>query len=75
MIEKRERYKHNRKQRITNIKNNLPDQNAINVSAVSLTTPQKSILKKGPCFVPTPSDVTWLTLRKDFDKFINQLRY
>ena len=42
---------------------------------MSLTTPQKLLLKKGPSFVPTPSDNNWLTLRKDFDKFVNQLRY
>ena len=40
-----------------------------------LSRPQKSLLKKGPSFVPTPSDVNWLMLRKDFDKFVNQLRY
>ena len=57
------------------MKNNLPDQNAINLSAMSLKTPQKLLFKKGPPFVPTPSDVKWLTLRKDFDKFVNQLRY
>ena len=29
---------------------------------------------KGPSFVPTPSDVNWYEMRKDFDKFVNQLR-
>ena len=42
---------------------------------MSLTTPQKSLLKKGPSFVPTPSNVNWLTLRKVFDKFVNQSKY
>ena len=37
--------------------------------------PQKPLLKKGPSFVPTPSDVNWLRLQKDFEKFITQLRY
>ena len=73
--EKRKWYKHYHKERITDIKNNLQDQNAINLSAISLKTPQKWLLKKGPSFVPTPSDINWLTLRKDFDKFVNQLRY
>ena len=63
-----------RKQRITDIKNNSPDQNAYNLSVMFLTTPQKSLPKKGPYFVPITSDVNWLTLRKDFDKFVNQLR-
>ena len=40
-----------------------------------LTTPQKSILAKGPSFIPTPNDVNWLNVRKDLDSFINQLRY
>ena len=30
---------------------------------------------KGPSFVPTPSDVNWYEMRKDFDKFVNQLRF
>ena len=42
---------------------------------MSLATPQNLLLKKGPSFVPTLLDVNWLTLQKDFDKFVNQLRY
>ena len=30
---------------------------------------------KGPSFVPTPADVNWYEMRKDFDKFVNQLRF
>ena len=30
---------------------------------------------KGPSFVPTPSDVNWYEMRKDFDKFVNQLHF
>ena len=30
---------------------------------------------KGPSFGPTPSDVNWYEMRKDFDKFVNQLRF
>ena len=37
--------------------------------------PQKPLLKKGPSFVPTPSDVNLVRLQKDFKKFITQLRY
>ena len=57
------------------IKEKSPDQNAINLSARDLTLSQKSALAKGPIFVPTPTSVNWLDLRKDFDKFVNQLRY
>ena len=28
-----------------------------------------------PSFVPTTSDVNWYEIRKDFDKFVNQLRF
>ena len=28
---------------------------------------------KGSSFVPTPLDVNWYEMRKDFDKFVNQL--
>ena len=30
---------------------------------------------KGPSFVPTPSDFNWYEMRRDFDKFVNQLRF
>ena len=33
------------------------------------------LLRKGPSFVPIPSDVNWYDVRRDFNKFINQLRY
>ena len=35
----------------------------------------KSVLAKEPTFVPTPTSVNWLDLHKDFDQFVNQLRY
>ena len=54
---------------------NGPDQNAINLSSLNLTSPQKSLLSKGPSFVPTPKDVNWYELRKNFTKFVNQLRF
>ena len=65
--EKRKRNKCSFKERIKKIKENSPDQNAINLSTRDLTPSQK--------FVPTPTSVNWLDLRKDFDKFANQLRY
>ena len=45
------------------------------MSTRDLTPSQKSVLAKGPTFVPTPTGVNWLDLCKDFDKFANQLRY
>ena len=73
--EKRKRVKLNRKERIRKAKEEGPDQNAINLSSKVLTTPQKSVLAKGPSFIPTPNDVNWLNVRKDLHSFINQLRY
>lgn len=52
-----------------------PDQNAINLTDHALTEGEKSILRKGPSFVPSPTDVDWCSLRKDFDSFVNKLRY
>ena len=36
---------------------------------------KKLLLQKGPSFVPTPSDINWYEVRRDFDKFVSQLRY
>ena len=73
--EKRKRVKLNRKERIRKAKEEGPDENVINLSLKVLTTPQKSVLAKGPSFIPTPNDVDWLNIRKDLDSFINQLQY
>ena len=40
-----------------------------------LTTPQNSLLAKDPSFIPTPNDVNWLSVRRELDGFINQVRY
>ena len=45
------------------------------MSIRDITPSQKSVLAKVPRFVPTPTSVNWLDLRKDFDKFVKQLRY
>ena len=58
------------KERIKKIKENSPDQNAINLSTRDLTPSQKPVLAKGPTFLPTPTSVNWLDVRKDFDKFV-----
>ena len=47
----------------------------INLFITTLTVAQKSLLMKGPSFFPTPSDVNWCKMRKDFHKFDNQLRF
>ena len=52
-----------------------PDQNAINLTDYVLNDSEKSLLIKGPSFIPTPSDINWQTLRHDFDKFAHKLRY
>ena len=36
---------------------------------------QKSLLKKGPSFVPTSADINWYDVRKDFTKFTNKIRH
>ena len=33
------------------------------------------LFRKGPSFVPTPSDLNWYEVRRDFVKFVNRLRY
>ena len=36
---------------------------------------EKSLLRKGPSFIPTPTDTNWYNLRRNFDSFVNKLRY
>ena len=73
--EKRKRYRSKKKQIIKEIKQNAPDQNAINLSNTVLSEEQISLLKKGPSFVPTPTDINWYEVRKDFTKFTNKIRH
>ena len=37
-----------------------PDQNAINLSPQELTDAEKSLLWRGPSFIPNPTDINWL---------------
>ena len=60
---KNKRRKENYCNKISEIKANAPDQNTINLSTTTLTEAQKSLLMKGPSFVPTPSDVNWYEKR------------
>ena len=71
---KRKGNKNNNKQRIALAKENGPDQNAIKLSCLNLTSSQKSLLAKGPSFIPTPADINRYGLRNDFTTFANQLR-
>ena len=73
--EKRKRYRSKKKKSIKEIKQNAPDQNAINLFNSVLSEEQKSLLKKGPSFVPTPTDINWYEVRKDFTKFTNKIRH
>ena len=57
------------------IKATCPDQNAINLSTQELSVGEKSLLRKGPSFVPNPTDINWQNLKRDFDNFLNKLRH
>ena len=48
--------------------------NTINLTSLDLTLPQKSVLSKGPSFVPTPKAVYRYELRRYFTQFVNQIR-
>ena len=52
-----------------------PDQSVINLSTQELTDTKKSLLRKGPSFIPNPTDINWFNLKRDFDNFVNKLRY
>ena len=49
--------------------------NSINLSCLNLTSPQNSLLAKGPSFISTTADINWYELLKDFTSFANQLCY
>ena len=60
---------------IESIKATCPGQNAINLSTQELSVGKKSLLRKGPSFVPNPTDINWQNLKRDFDNFINKLHH
>ena len=45
------------------------------MSNKDLSHAEQALLKKGPSFIPTPTDINWHNLRRDFDSFVNKLRY
>ena len=67
--------KQNEKLVIEQAKAFCPDQNAINLSTQELTDVEKSLLQKGPSFIPNPTDINWFNLKHDFDNFVNKFRY
>ena len=60
---------------ISTAKLNGPDQNAINLTNIELSDTCKYLLSKGPSFVLTHYDINWYNLRKNFDNFVNKLRF
>ena len=56
-MEKMKRVKLNRKERIRKANGEGHDQNVVNLSSKVLTAAQKSVLAKGPSFLPTPKVV------------------
>ena len=52
---------------IEKAKTTCPDQNAINFSNKNLSHAEQSLLRKGPSFITTPTDINWYNLRRDFD--------
>ena len=44
----------------------------INLSTQELTDAEKSLLRKGPSFIPNPTDINWFNLKRDFDNFVKQ---
>ena len=59
---------------INETKQNCPDQNAINLCNLEISDSTKSLLRKGPSYVPSPKDINLHKLKQDFDTFVNKLR-
>ena len=76
--EKHKRYRCKKNQSNKEIKQNAPNQNAINLFNTVLSVlfeEEKSLLNKSPCFEPIPTDINWYEVCKDFTKFINKIIY
>ena len=71
---KRKRYKGRKKDDIKEIIENATDQNTINLSNAVFSEDQKTLLKKGPSFIPTRTGINWYDVPKDFTKFVNKIR-
>ena len=68
-------HQENERKMIESIKETCPDQSAINLSTQELSVGEKSLLRKGPSFVPNPTNINWQNLKCDFDNFVNKLRH
>ena len=58
---------------IEEAKTTFPDQNAINFSNKDLSHAKQSLLRKGPSFIPTPTDTNWYNLKHGFDIFFKMV--
>ena len=80
--EKRKKHNKQRKKRwaeqqqilINETKENCSDQKAINLCNLEISDSTKSLLRKGPSYVPSPKDINLHKLKQDFDTFVNKLR-
>ena len=68
-------FMNSKKQSIKEIKQNAPEQNPITLFNTVLSEEQKSQLKKGTSFVPTPRDIEWYKVSINFKKFTNKINH
>ena len=52
----------------------IPSHEPINLTPNPMDPNLSSLCSKGPSFVPSPSNMNWLQLLKDFDKFKHRMR-
>ena len=71
--ERKLNHQENERKMKESIRATCPDQNAINLSTQELSVGEKFLLRKGPSFVPNPTDINWQNLKRDFDNFANKL--
>ena len=61
--ERKLRHQENERKMIESIKATCRDQNAINLSTQEHSVGEKSLLRKGPSFVPNSTDINWQNLK------------
>ena len=61
------------KQNIVRTKETAPDENAINLTSTELSESQKLLIRKGPSFVPTPSDISMKYIGMKLEKALINL--
>ena len=67
--ERKKNWLERRRITICTAKLNVFDQNAINLTNIELYDACKSLLSKGPSFVPTPYDINWYNFFFIWDSF------